>query len=98
MSPEHYFNDKSAILLHPGTRCSNFASHGIKLCAKDVGCAGNKITVSYLHQCFLAIFTNSFQLQTLNSDPDTFYSLNTSLLKQSSQYGSQNRGKGTPSP
>ena len=27
MSPEHYFNDKSAILLHPGTRWNkNFAS------------------------------------------------------------------------
>ena len=27
MSPEHYFNDKSGILLHPGTRCNkNFAS------------------------------------------------------------------------
>ena len=27
MSPEHYFNDKSALLLHPGTRWNkNFAS------------------------------------------------------------------------
>ena len=33
------FNDKSAILLHPGTRWNK------NLCAKDAGCAGNKITV-----------------------------------------------------
>ena len=32
------FNDKSAILLHPGTRWNK------NLCAKDAGCAGNKIT------------------------------------------------------
>ena len=46
MCPEHYFNDKSAILLHPGTRWNkNVASQRQNLCAKDAGCAGNKITV-----------------------------------------------------
>ena len=37
--------------------------------------------VTYLHQCFPAIFTNSFEPQSLNYDPDNdmFYSLNTSL-------------------
>ena len=35
MSQEHYFNDKSAILLHPGTRLNkNFASHGQKYAQK----------------------------------------------------------------
>ena len=38
MSPNTIFNDKSAILLHPGTRWNK------NLCAKDAGCAGNKIT------------------------------------------------------
>ena len=44
------FNDKSAILLHPGTQY--YCIPGLtgtrwnkNLCAKDAGCAGNKITV-----------------------------------------------------
>ena len=44
------FNDKSAILLHPGTRWNK------NLCAKDAGCAGNKITgilISWLRHSFL---------------------------------------------
>ena len=40
MSPEHYFNDKSAILLHPGTL---FIPEKKKY-TKDAGWAGNKIT------------------------------------------------------
>ena len=42
------FNDKSAILLHPGTQWNK------NLWAKDAGCAGNKITantVKYLQTC-----------------------------------------------
>ena len=39
--------------------------------------------VAYLHQCFTANFTNSFELQSLNYDPDMFYSLNTFLLPSS---------------
>ena len=41
-SPKHYFNGKSVILLHPGTRQDSVKKN---LCAKDAGCAGNKITV-----------------------------------------------------
>ena len=39
------FNEESAKLLHPGTRWNK------NLCAKDAGCAGNKITV---HTCVFA--------------------------------------------
>ena len=35
--------------------------------------------VTYLQQCFPAIFTNHFEPQSLNYDPDMFYSLNASL-------------------
>ena len=35
--------------------------------------------VTYLHQCFPAFFTKSFEPQSLNYDPYIFYSLNTLL-------------------
>ena len=40
INPEHFFYDKSAIPLHPGTRFNkNFAPQ-----RQDAGCTGNKIT------------------------------------------------------
>ena len=38
---------------------------------------------TYLHQCFPAIFTDSFIPQSLNHDPDMFYSVSTSLSPSS---------------
>ena len=42
-----------------------------------------KIMITCLNQCFHAIFTNSFEPQSFNYDPEMFYLLNTSLPSSS---------------
>ena len=43
---------------------------------KENAYLSGKIMVTYLHQCFPASFTNFFERQYLNYDPDMLYSLN----------------------
>ena len=70
--------DKSAILLHPGTPWNK------NLCAKDAGCAGNKITVSGHHTVPNIVDTRHTVMPwKTNFSPELFHSEMVFLLRWS---------------